>query len=265
MTETLAAISNIEAFYANLGLPESCFLGKKLFKKHFYEHGQLNATDKKAFVEDVDHIEWRYTLKPATINIPRYVDETYDYTEVAVIHVALLEGKRHSRIADVIQKAIPYPLLIVFTLYQDDADQLSLSVADKRINRSDSEKLVVESTQDSGWINLASHTPWELAFLNDFKARAFSYQDLRAFYYDIVERIVGLNCAKHTGQYESAEQNRTPTVDRLEALRQLDQLDSERSELRNKLKKEKNMGTQVQLNTRVKQISDRIEAIKQTL
>ena len=39
----------------------------------------------------------------------------------------------------------------------------------------------------------------------------------------------------------------------------------QRSKIRGKLKKEKNLGTQVQLNTRIKQIRDRIEAIKNEL
>lgn len=258
-------VSDTAEFYAHFGLPDRCYLGKKLFKKHFHEHGQLNATDRKAFVEDIEHIEWRYTLKPATIHIPRHVDEIVDYTEIAVIHVTLLAEKRVTRIADVIQKTIPYPLLIVFSLDQGEGERLSLSVADKRISRADRDKLVVETAQDSGWIDLANPEPWEPAFFNDFRARAFSYQDLRAFYQDIFKRVVGLNCARHTGRYESADQKTTPTVDRLDALRRLERLDDERTELSNKLKKEKNLGTRVQLNMRVKEISDRIEAIKQTL
>jgi len=39
----------------------------------------------------------------------------------------------------------------------------------------------------------------------------------------------------------------------------------QRSEIQGKLKKEKNLGTQAQLNTRIKHITDRIEAIKSEL
>jgi hypothetical protein len=42
-------------------------------------------------------------------------------------------------------------------------------------------------------------------------------------------------------------------------------LQQERTETRNKLKKEKNLGTQVQLNTRIKQITDRVAAITKEL
>ena len=45
----------------------------------------------------------------------------------------------------------------------------------------------------------------------------------------------------------------------------MDKLQQERPETRNKLKKEKNLGTQVSLNTRIKQLSDRIAAIRTEL
>jgi len=48
-------------------------------------------------------------------------------------------------------------------------------------------------------------------------------------------------------------------------LKQVEKLQQEKSEIQGKLKKEKNLGTQVQLNTRIKQIGDRIEAIKSEL
>ncbi len=50
--------------------------------------------------------------------------------------------------------------------------------------------------------------------------------------------------------------------DRVRKLKQVEKLEQEKSEIQGKLKKEKNQGTQVQLNTRIKQITDRIEAIK---
>jgi hypothetical protein len=48
-------------------------------------------------------------------------------------------------------------------------------------------------------------------------------------------------------------------------LKQVEKLYQEKSEIQGKLKKEKNLGTQVQLNTRIKMIKDRIEAIKADL
>lgn len=257
----MSAIRSIEAFYENLGIPDTCTLGKRVFKKQFYEHGQLGAADKAAFVEDIEGIEWRFTLKPSTINIPKLEDDTHEYLEIAVLQVTLTGTERLARIAAVIQKAIPYPLLILFV----SGNGLEINAADKRINRADANKIVVEAVYDSSWIDTAAPMPEQDAFLSDFRARNFSYRSLYDFYQDAVGRLVALRCAGHTGRYEPPGVSGKPKADRLEALRLMDKLQQERAETRNKLKKEKNLGTQVGLNTRIKQLSDRIEAIRNDL
>lgn len=248
-------------FYQTMAVPEPCVLGKRIYKKQFYENGQLNATDKKAFVEDIEGIEWRYTLKPSTINISKFEDDTLEYLEVAVLQVLLSTIERSTRIAAAIQKAIPYPLLIIFAC----GNQLALNAAEKRINRADSNKIVAETTHDTGWISLDAPEPWQAEFLADFCVSNFSYRNFLDFYQDMARRIVALNCAAHTGRYSLSADNSDSATDRVEALRQLERLSQERVEIRNKLKKEKNMGTQIRLNTRIKKITDLTEAIKEFL
>lgn len=257
----MSNVRSIEDFYANLGLPEACSLGKRLFKKQFYEHGQLVAADKKAFVEDIEGIDWSYTLKPSTINIPKLEDDKHEYLEIAVLQVVLTAIERHARIASVIQKAIPYPILIVFVRGQ----HMAIHAADKRINRADANKIVVEASYDTGWIDTSAPSAAQDAFLSDFRAVNFSYRTLYDFYQDAVGRIIALNCAAHSGQYVPPSETTKPKADRLEALRQMEKLHQERVETRNKLKKEKNLGTQVNLNTRIKQLSDSIEAIRKEI
>ena len=252
---------SIEKFYDNMAIPDACALGKRIFKKQFYENGQLNAADRKAFVEDIEGIEWRYTLKPTTVNIPRFEDETHEYLEVAVLQVLLAARERSARIAAVMQKAIPYPVLIIFT----QEDGMALNAAEKRISRADSNKIVVEASHDTGWLAMSALKPWQADFLNDFRVTNFSYRNFFEFYQDIIKRIVALNCAAHTGGYSLSAANGDSGADRLQSLKQIEKLQQEQLETRNKLKKEKNLGTQVLLNTRIKQITDRIEAIKKAI
>lgn len=257
-------IRSIDAFYDNLAVPAACVLGKRLFKKQFYEHGQLGAADKNAFVEDIDGIEWRYTIKPSTMNIPKLDDDTHEYLEIAILQVVLTATERHLRLASSIQKAIPYPLLIFFVC----GTRLAVNAADKRINRADTNRIVTENTYDTGWIDLAAPDPVQDTFLTEFRFTSFSYRNLYDFYQDAVARIIALNCAVHSGRYalqgatDGTPKNKT---ERLEALRQIEKFHQERNELRNKLKKEKNLGSQVSLNTKIKQLNDRIEAARNEL
>ena len=156
-------------------------------------------------------------------------------------------------------------LLILFVWVDDTGEQLALKAAEKRINRADSNKIVVEANYDTSWINLSQPESWQEAFLADFQITSFSYRNFYDFYQNIVKRIIAFNCAQHTECYVAGADDSVMKSDKLKGLRKIDQLQMEVTELRNKLKKEKNMGTQVQLNMRVKQVTDRIETIKQTL
>ena len=56
-----------------------------------------------------------------------------------------------------------------------------------------------------------------------------------------------------------------PSEGRLERLRELEKLNLQKTEIANKLKKEKQMGRQVELNTKIKQINDVIEKIRESI
>lgn len=113
-----------------MAIPDNCRLGKRVFKKLFHENAKLGATDKKAFREDIDVITWAYTLKPSTIPIRAYEDDRREYHEVAILQADLKTLNRTSRIAEIIHRAIPYPLLIVLSYKTAGA----LSLAHKRFS-----------------------------------------------------------------------------------------------------------------------------------
>jgi hypothetical protein len=251
----------IETLYAGMAIPESCRLGKRLFKKQFVANSTLSAADQKAFNEDVDTIYWQHTLKSTTIPIQPYEDAEREYLELNLLQANLRSERRYKRLAEIMHRAIPYPLLLLLCWQE----QVALTVADKRINRADSDKIVVEAVYDTGWITLEKSTASQAEFLADFCVTNFSYQNFYAFHQDMVRRIVALNSAAHTGRYALNHRETMSVVKQVARLNQLETLEQEQTEIRNKLKKEKNLGTQVQLNVRMKQLADQIIEIKAAL
>ncbi|MBU1059065.1 MAG: DUF4391 domain-containing protein [Proteobacteria bacterium] len=243
--------------YEKLAIPDSCYLGKKIFKKLFYENAQLNATDKKAFTQDIEDIEWKYTLKPDTINIARYADEELEYDEIAVIQVNLKEPQRYKRIAQIIQRAIPYPLLVVFA----HESAVALNVAAKRVNRADREKIMVEEFQDTPWLDLESPADHEKDFLDSLTITSFSYNNFFEFYSDLTERIVGLNCAEFSGVFTAVASN-PKHGGRAEILEIINVLQQKQVELRVALKKESQFSRKVELNMQIKRLTEQTEAQK---
>ena len=171
MSDMRLGLPQFEAFLEGLNVPNSCVLNKPLFKKMFQEHADLDAKDKKALKDDVDKIRWLYTLKPSTINIAPFSDDLRDYGELAFLHVELSNTKSAERIGQLINRAIPYPLVIFFVHAenkgtegtgdsdsnvrekQHDKEQLAICLADKRINRADQAKWVIEELQLSPWLS----------------------------------------------------------------------------------------------------------------
>jgi len=251
----------IETLYAGMAIPESCQLGKRVFKKQFVENAALGAADKKAFQEDVDSILWQYTLKPTTIPIQPYEDAEREYLELNVLQVNLRHERRYKRLAEMIHRAIPYPLLLLLSWEM----QVAITLADKRLNRADSNKIVVETMYDTGWLTLAALTDWQADFLVDFRLPNFSYLSFYALHQDMVRRVVALNSAAYTGHYQLRPRDTGPLTLRVTQLVQLEKLEQEQAEIRNQLKKEKNLGKQVNLNVRMKQLADQINILKNQL
>lgn len=251
----------VQIFLNKLGIPKSCELDKPVFKKLFLDNGNLDATDKRALREDVDKIRWLYTLKPNTINIAKYEDKNREYLEVAILQIDLTNPKRLKRIADFIQKAIPYPLVLIFSYEK----RFCMSIADKRINQADRQKWVVEDIWTTEWINTLRPDDKQVQFIEDCNIKNLSFANFHAFYQDLKDRVIALNAANQTGRYILNGKDKVKTETRIDSLREIERLELAKVELKNKVKKEKQMGRQVELNSKVHLLNQQIKDIKNSL
>lgn len=249
----------IQSFLDNLDIPQKCFLNKTLFKRLFLESGMLDITDKKALKDDIDKIRWLYTLKPSTINIEPFKDDSFDYDEVAVLQVDLLSPSRAKRIASFINKAIPYPLILIFT----HSNEMAIHVADKRINQADKSKWVVDDGWLTHWFSPNSAMDSEKKFMADLSLKNLSFVNFYSFYSDVKKCVVALNAAQRSGDYTITTQDETNA--RLENLRRIDELEKEITELRSSLKKETQFNAKLKLNVAVKERQDAISQLEQEL
>lgn len=248
-----------QTFYDYMAIPEKCLLNKPLFKKLFQEHADLDITDKKALKDDIDKIRWIYTLKPSTLNIEPYRDDVREYDEIAIIQIDLTSAARAQRIAAFVNKAIPYPVMIVFSF----ADTIAISLADKRINQADKSKWVIEDAWITAWFNPDAPNEAQQKFMQDMTIKSLSFVNFYAFYTDIKNRVIALNSATRSGSYQvvSAEK----TQDRRESLRKITELEREITELRSALKKETQFNKKLELNVSVKERQEAIKQLEQAL
>ncbi|EGG93029.1 hypothetical protein IMCC1989_1850 [gamma proteobacterium IMCC1989] len=276
MTTEVQPLQSIsfDDFLDLLAVPKACEINKPIFKKMFLDASDgkkaiFDVADKKALKGDIDKIRWLYTLKPNTINIAPYKDQEREYPEIAILHIELAQSERLKRIAHFINRAIPYPLVMLFTCEASSAQNLALVLADKRINQADKEKWVIENSIHTRWITLTSVSSAEYEFFESLKISKLPFTNFFALYQALIERVVAVKCAEHSGIFSiekaAASSQKTSSTARLDKLRELERLGALRSEISNKLKKEKQMGKQVELNTQIKQINDEIANIQGSL
>lgn len=242
-----------------MNIPSACRLDKPVFKKMFEEHADLDVTDKKALKDDIDRIRWLYTLKPSTINIPKFEDGNVEYQEVALLQVDLSSPSRAKRIASFMNKAIPYPIILLLS----HEGAFAVSVANKRINQADKSKWVVEEEWLTDWVSETAPTDQQTKFIADFNIKNFSSLNFYAFYQDAVARVVALNAAARSGTYEQA--TREKTADRQTTLREISELERQAAELRSMLKKETQFNVKTKLNIEIKERADAIKRLEQGL
>lgn len=244
-----------DSLYTSMAIPDACQLGKRVFKKLFHENAKLGATDKKAFREDIDTITWQYTLKPSTIPIQPYKVDQREYHEVAVLHVDLKTRRRTARIAEIMHRAIPYPLLIVFA----HETMRAVSAAHKRFSQAEKGAIVAEDFIITDWIDLSAPTQIQKDFLASLTVSALPHTHFFAFYTAIVDRLIALDCARLTGKYylESRADKRRARCKRLAACHDLE---NRIEELRTAIKKEAQFNRQVELNTKMKELEKKLKA-----
>lgn len=276
-----------DKIYKHLALPDSTILGTKITKKVILENNDLTSSDKKLVNDIIQSIEWLNTLKPETLNILTYVTETVEYIEIAVLKVSLKDtpgnqGKlKHSlikKMSKLFHSLIPYPVILLLELNKE----VAISLADKRINQSDSSKLVVEHYYNTQWFNIRTLRDNENEFLSDFSLKNVSSINYYEMYQDFISMLIELETSYISGGYRNIIisnsvrlwSHKIP-VDKYEAplfqsgsneektqlLKELESLESELSNIRNKLKKELQMNEKMRLNIQAREVKQKISRV----
>lgn len=94
-----------------LGLPSTTEVDRVLPKRAFYEHLQLDPATRRSFVDDIESITLRNSIKPSTTGIPA-VDVVQ---EVLVLEVALKGATVPKAALAAIARSNPHRLLFAYT------------------------------------------------------------------------------------------------------------------------------------------------------
>ena len=244
----------IETLDMRMGLPKSAYLGKRIYKKLFQENAKLGVTDKKALREDVDTITWEYSLKPSTIPIKAFSDEKHEYLEIALIQVNLTSRKRADRLAEIVHRTIPYPILLVFV----EGVSFRLSLAPKRFSQAEKGAIVADEFFATQWMDPSALEEPEESFLDSLAISSLPSTDFKALYLGLVNRVLALECAVRTGIF-AIERDAACVKSRRRTLAECRELEAQIAEERTALKKEEQFNRQVESNIKIKKLEKKLE------
>lgn len=252
--------------YEVLGFPERAFLGRRVYKKHFYDNARMNSADRALVREDIDVITWSYTLKPNTTAIAPYDDGVHEYIEIAVLHVVLNHQDRVSRVAEIVHRAIPYPVIMIFEHLVDDVNgraentEWAISVAPKRVSQNVPDALVVQEVLTTSWLRLDTDEAAVRQFFDSVRLENLPAEHFYTLYTAIADRIRSLELAQRSGRFDVARTDEDRLRQRKQVER-LEQLETELRRLRTALKREPQFNRKVELNTEIQRLKKVIQSI----
>jgi hypothetical protein len=245
----------IQTIIDTLAIPTFCKLEKPVFKKFFLESVNLDSADKKIIRDDVKKITWLYALKPSNINIPKYEDGVVDYSEIAILQIDLLSESKAKKLNNILNKAIPYPLICFFAV----DNKYAIGLANKRINQIDKSKSLIEQDWLTNFFEKDKISEVDQKFLQDFSIKNLSSLNFYKFYQDAVAKVVARSLAEKTGIYLVS--NFLKSEVGINALREMQEIEQKISNLRSSLTKETQFNRKLELNVEIKNCQSAIDEI----
>lgn len=208
-----------------LGFPVSTEFNKRIPKQKFYDNLDVSPTLRRVFVDQIRLVYWRNKLAASTLNIA--AGEVV--SEVEVFEVRLNEPKLDEAVLKQIDKEIPYHILFILTC--DGKAQAWVGYKEAAASGSSAFK-----------VNRYYHTDW---MPEDELQLRIDGLNIDTVYESLVRQIAGDKLQPDSGESLKA------SVERDE---KKTQLEKQIATLENKMRREKQLNRQMEMNAELKKM-----------
>ena len=209
-----------------LGLPKSTEFNKRLPKQKFYENITITPALKKSFTDDIRMIYWRNKIAASTMNLT--AGQTV--TEIEVFEIQLTTQTMNEAVLRQIDREIPYHILFLLECggkYQAWIGYKEATVGNNAFK-----------------VERYYHTDWLAEDELPLKAEGLS---LDAVYENFVRQLAGAELEQTEGVQKTLQE----AVQRSE---QKAKLQKQIESLQVKIRKEKQLNKQMEMNTELKKL-----------
>ena len=218
-----------------LGLPKTTEFNKRIPKQKFYENINVTPALRRIFIDQIKSIYWRNKIAPSTINL----EAGNDVTEIEVFEVKLNHVPLDISVLRQMDKEIPYH--IIFLLEYEEKYQAWTAYKEKAGSRPNAFK-----------VDTYYHTGW---FLENELILKLNGLNMDTVYENYVRQIAG--DALHTTAANEVESLKE-SVNRS---KQIQLLQKQIDTLQKKIRKEKQLNRQMDLNAELKRLKKQLEEI----
>ena len=216
-----------------IGLPKTTEFNKRIPKQKFYENMDISPALKKIFVEQVRIIYWKNKIAASTTNLAAGTD----VTELEVFEVRLSSPVLDDSLLRQINKEIPYHILFLL----EYRGKYQAWIGYKEAAASGNKAFKVNGYYHTEWL-VEDELPLKLEGLN-----------VDAVYENFVRQIAGDKL-----KTEAAGESLKESVARDE---QKQALQKQIATLQAKIRKEKQLNKQMQMNTVLKKLRKELEVL----
>ena len=216
-----------------LGLPKATEFNRRIQKTKFYENINITPSLKRLFVDQVKNIYWRNKIAVTTTNL---TDGKY-VTEIEVFEINLNSSQVDIDLLKSIDNVIPYHILYILEYngkYQAWIGYKETTDIEKKISK----------------VDIYYHTDWieESEFV--VKLEGLTLDDV---YENLVRQIAG-DKLQSDNSTESLKQS-------VERDKEIETLQKQINIIQGKIRKEKQLNKQIELNTELKKLRKGLEII----
>ncbi len=248
---------NVADLIAALELPPGARVDRRVPKTLLVEHGAPTAADKRRINEGIEEVRWVATLKPTTIGVPALRDDLREYLEIAVLSATLRADAKAERLAELIHRAVPYPVFLAVA----GGTRLTLSLGHKRRSQGEAGATVLDGELVAATLTDSEPDGLQSSLCEGLSLARQPHADLYQLYQGWIDTLMALLAARVTGIFAVATSAGQAAM-RREALRECTRLDAEIVRLRAVAMKEKQVPRQVALNLELKRAeADRAAAL----
>ena len=217
-----------------IGLPKSTEFNRRIPKQKFYENISVSPTLKRVFIDQIKVIYWRNKVAATTMNLASGAA----VTELEVFEIKLNVQQLDESVLRQIDKEIPYHIL--FLLEYDGKYQAWTAYKEAAASGSNAFK-----------VGTYYHTDWLSEDDLPLKVEGLSVDKV---YENFVRQIAGDALRSEASKPESLKES-------VERDNRRQELEKQISALQTKVRKEKQLNKQMQLNAELKKLKKELEEL----